>query len=328
MNIMLNRYTNGFCSLIASSGQMITNTTKWKQDGITIYQEADYDETDVDFNPLDIDSDGSIYVAELIKSRVIQIKFNTTAFSVIAGGNKSGDGNGAHQLWRPTDVVVDQETDTIIICDSDNQRIVRWSRRNATKGEVMISNLSCTGLALSNHRYLYVSISGWVRHELRRWKMEVYNESTLIASESTENPFGPLKKPHFLFIDETGSLYVVDQGNHRIMKWTQNSSIGIVVAGGNDKGDGLAQLNEPTGVTVDHLGNIYIADTYNNRVVRWIKGATEGSTVVGGNGMGNETNQLWLPSDLVFDKYGSLYVFDAVNHRIQKFSIESNESEL
>ncbi|CAF4414351.1 unnamed protein product, partial [Rotaria magnacalcarata] len=49
---------------------------------------------------------------------------------VVAGGK--GAQNGLNQLNYPTDVLVDKETDSLIICDQGNLRVVRWSRRSGT----------------------------------------------------------------------------------------------------------------------------------------------------------------------------------------------------
>ncbi|CAF4262256.1 unnamed protein product, partial [Rotaria sordida] len=40
---------------------------------------------------------------------------------VVAGGN--GQGNRLDQLDHPTDVLIDKETDSLIICDRDNRRV-------------------------------------------------------------------------------------------------------------------------------------------------------------------------------------------------------------
>ncbi|CAF4088096.1 unnamed protein product, partial [Rotaria sordida] len=75
---------------------------------------------------------------------------------VIAGGN--GQGNRLNQLFGPTDVLIDKETDSLIICDRGNRRVIRWSRRNGTtQGEILIDNICCLGLAMDDQRYLYIS---------------------------------------------------------------------------------------------------------------------------------------------------------------------------
>ena len=115
---------------------------------------------------------------------------------------------------------------------------------------------------------------------------------------------------------------LLDMNNHRVMKWLKDAKEGIVVAGGNGKGDNLSQLYYPLGVIVDKLGQIYVADQGSSRVVRWCKGAKEGTLVVGGNEEGEQSNQLHNPQGLSFDRKGNLYVADSWNDRIQKFEID------
>ncbi|CAF4845181.1 unnamed protein product, partial [Rotaria socialis] len=96
---------------------------------------------------------------------------------VVAGGK--GAGNGLHQLNRPTDVLIDKETDSLIICDRENYRVVRWSRRSGTtQGEILIDNIDCWGLAMDEQRYVYVSDDE--KHEVRRYQLGEKN-GTLVA---------------------------------------------------------------------------------------------------------------------------------------------------
>ncbi|CAF2254529.1 unnamed protein product, partial [Rotaria magnacalcarata] len=95
-------------------------------------------------------------------------KDDTTNGQVVAGGKD--DGNGLNQLKWPTDVLIDKETDSLIICDYGNDRVVRWSRRSGTtQGEVLIDHINCYGLAMDEQRYLYVS--DWEKHEVRRYQL-------------------------------------------------------------------------------------------------------------------------------------------------------------
>jgi sugar lactone lactonase YvrE len=306
--------------ILVPLNRILTNTTTWKQNGITIFHRSDFDEFDFDFNSICIDDDQTIYITELSKNHVVELKLNRTNVSVVAGGN--GDGDGTHQLRNPCDITVDKKSNSIIICDHMNKRIVRWSRQNATNVDIIISNINCISLATDDNGYLY--ISDWSKNEVRRWDIGVKNKSIIVAGgNGGGNHLGQLIQPKFIFVDKDHSVYVVDGSNHRVMKWIKNAREGIVVAGGNGEGNKLTQLSNPSGVIVDDLGNVYVTDTNNDRVMRWINGAKEGSIVVGGNGRGNAINQLFLPYDLLFDKEGNLYVSDSVNHRIQKFLIES-----
>jgi sugar lactone lactonase YvrE len=106
------------------------------------------------------------------------------------------------------------------------------------------------------------------------------------------------------------------------MKWVEGAKQGIVVAGGQGKGNGLTQLSYPRGLVVDQLGTVYVADTGNDRIMRWVKGATQGSVIVGGNSAGGQSNRLYGPEGLSFDRHGNLYVVDNGNLRVQKFNID------
>jgi sugar lactone lactonase YvrE len=108
------------------------------------------------------------------------------------------------------------------------------------------------------------------------------------------------------------------------MKWMEGTKEGIVVAGGQEKGNSLRQLSYPQGVAVDQLDTVYVADSGNARIMRWMKGDTQGTIIVGGNGQGEQSNQLDYPVGLSFDRHGNLYVVDNRNHRIQKFNIDRN----
>ncbi|CAF2201461.1 unnamed protein product, partial [Rotaria magnacalcarata] len=75
--------------------------------------------------------------------------------------------------------------------------------------------------------------------------------------------------PYGIFVDTLGTLYVADQENHRVMRWTQGAKQGTVIVGGNGQGAGANQLKYPRGVSFDRHGNLYVVDMGNNRVQRF-----------------------------------------------------------
>ncbi|CAF3847468.1 unnamed protein product [Rotaria sp. Silwood1] len=88
-----------------------------------------------------LDDDQTIYIAEYSNNRIVEWKYGATTGRVVAGGN--GCGNRPNQLYCPTDVIIDKERDSLIICDYVNRRVVRWPRQNGTKGEIIISGVLC-----------------------------------------------------------------------------------------------------------------------------------------------------------------------------------------
>ncbi|CAF3577398.1 unnamed protein product [Rotaria sp. Silwood1] len=238
---------------------------------------------------------------------------------VVAGGH--GEGNQLDQLNCPADVLVDKETDSLIICDRGNQRVVRWSCCGDTpQGEILIDNTKCFGLAMDDHRYIYISNTD--THEVRRYQIGDKNGTVVAGGNGKGDNLRQLNFPTYLFVDREQTVYVSDNYNHRVMKWRKDAKEGIVVAGGQGLEDSLAQLSYPHGLFVDMLGTIYVADSSNNRVMRWPKGAKQGTVIVGGTGLGKGTNQLHEPVGLSFDQQGNLYVTDRRNNRVQRFSIE------
>ncbi|CAF1301600.1 unnamed protein product [Rotaria sordida] len=238
---------------------------------------------------------------------------------VVAGGN--GEGKRLDQLYQPTDVLIDKETDSLIICDRKNRRVVRRSRRSGTtQGEILINNIDCRGLAMDDQRYLY--ISDVEKHEVRRYQIGDKNGTVVAGGNGYGASLNQLNVPTYIFFDQQQTVYVSDQNNYRVMKWNKGAKEGIVVAGGQGEGNALTQLSYPQGLFVDTLGTIYVADLSNNRVMRWPKGAKQGTVIVGGNGEGKGPNQFHNPIGLSFDRHGNLYVVDYENHRVQRFSIE------
>jgi sugar lactone lactonase YvrE len=294
---------------------------KWQQNGLTVAGgNGQGNGINQLYNPCGfyVDDDQTVYVADRLNHRIVAGKWGATSGQVVAGGN----GSGAHQLSEPTDVIVDKERDSLIICDYSNRRVVRWPRQNGTSGETIISNIFCWGLTMDDNGSLYVT--DWGKAEVRRYRRGESEGTVVAGGNRNGNRLDQLSSPQYVFVDRDHSVYVSERGNHRVMKWVEGAQQGIVVAGGQGQGNGLTQLTYPHGVVVDQLGTVYVADRGNARIMRWVKGATQGSVIVGGNGYGGQSNQLNGPEGLSFDRHGNLYVCDNGNHRVQKFNIENS----
>ncbi|CAF1438742.1 unnamed protein product [Rotaria sp. Silwood1] len=303
----------------ASSIDMHPNAT-WSKNGITV---AGGNRRGSETNQLSypwglyVDDDQTIYVADCENHRIVEWISGATNEKVVAGGN--GEGNGAHQLKFPRDVIIDKDSDSLIISDWGNKRVTQWPRRNGTRGETIISNITCGGLTKDDNGFLYVVDEG--KYEVRRYKIGDTQGTVVAGGNGKGNRLDQLSKPRYVFIDRDHSVYVSDRDNHRVMKWEEGAKQGIVVAGGQGEENSLTQLSRPYGVVVDQLGTVYVADFGNHRIMRWPKGVTQGSVIIGGNGKGAQSNQLAYPIGLSFDRHGNLYVVDHLNARVQKFNI-------
>lgn len=120
----------------------------------------------------------------------------------------------------------------------------------------------------------------------------------------------------------TGTLYISDAGNHRIMRYLSGASSGTVVAGGNGAGTGITQLNNPRGLHYDASTNsLLIANNLAHNIVRWVIGASSWTLVAGSSSgtVGSTSILLSYPTDVTLDSLGNMYVSDEGNQRIQFF---------
>ena len=71
---------------------------------------------------LDIDDDNqSIVIADFGNHRIVEWKMGAINGKVVAGGQ--GQENRLDQLYHPTDVLIDKETNSLFIADRANQRV-------------------------------------------------------------------------------------------------------------------------------------------------------------------------------------------------------------
>ena len=245
----------------------VPTNARWSQNGVTVAGGNGCGNAVNQLNypwGLDIDDDNqSIVIADFGNDRIVEWKMGASNGKVIAGDR--GYGNRLDQLYRPTDVLIDKETNSLFIADRRNRRIVRWTRRHdMTEGETIIDNINCWGLAMDHQRYLYVSDFG--KDEVRRYTIGDRSGIVVAGGNGKGNQLNQLNWPTCLFVDEEIAVYVSDWNNHRVVKWNKSAKEGIVVAGRQRKGSALTQLSYPNGLFVDTSSTIYVADTWNDRV--------------------------------------------------------------
>ena len=118
-------------------------------------------------------------------------------------------------------------------------------------------------------------------------------------------------------VDDDGNIYVADEHNHRIQKFTPDGK--FITAVGR-KGREELQFNFPMGIAINPLNKkIYIADHNNDRIQILNPDLTFYISFGSRGGGSGEFNQ---PSDVAFDSTGNVYIADYNNDRIQSFTAE------
>ncbi|CAF1434136.1 unnamed protein product [Adineta steineri] len=252
-------------------------------------------------------------------------KFNTWKQNgiTVAGGN--GQGKGLDQLNSPFGIYIDKKKN-IFIADCGNHRIVKWNC-NAKKGQIIaggngvgyrIDQLNLPTDVIIDQRNHSVIIADHDDRRVIRW----LNQKQQILIRNI-NCYGLVMGKH-------GFLYVSDDEKNEVRRWKMGeyNNEGIVVAGGNGRGDQLNQLNTPTFIFVDEDQSLYVSDKNNHRVMKWRKDAKEGVIVAGGNGKGANLNQLSHPQGVLVDDLDQIYVADVANDRIMRWCEGKEEGEI
>jgi sugar lactone lactonase YvrE len=241
---------------------------------------------------LTLDSSGRIYVAEFGNNRIQMFKGNG---ALVKAWGTLGTGDG--QFNGPSDVAVDN-AGHIYVVDTNNRRIQKFELANpCPSGTTQIVAGICF---------------------VTKW-----------GTFGTAN--GQFIGARGIAVDSSGSVYVADQNNHRIQKFT---SSGAFVGTWGTQGSSDGQFKYPFGIAVDSLGYVYVTDRENNRVQKFQiqkfntsvpcpAGTTQivfGVCLVakwGSEGLGK--GQFKEPIAVAVDTLGRVYVSDYGNHRIQVF---------
>ncbi|CAF1394372.1 unnamed protein product [Rotaria sordida] len=237
--------------------------------------------------------------------------------TTVAGGYEGG--NATNQLDRPFGLFVDDDQ-TMVIADTYNHRIIQW-KIGDTNGQVVAggndkgnrsNQLYWPKDVLIDKETDSLMICDWLNRRVVRWSRRsgTNQGEILIDNIACEG----------LSMDDQRHLYISDYEKHEVRRYQIGDKNGTIVAGGNDKGAGLNQLNFPPYIFVDQLQTVYVSDNDNQRVMKWNKDAKEGIVVAGGQGQGNALTQFSYPNGLFVDTLGTIYVADAWNNRVMRWS--------
>ncbi len=205
---------------------------------------------------LAMDSQGNLYIADMIDNRIRMLGASTGLLTTVAGTgtacsnptNACGDGASAllANLNSPAGLFVDT-SNNLYISDSGDNRVRKVQALNTGSGAGYITKFAGTG----------ASCAGGAN----------------ICGDGSAATSAQLNAPHALYVDSAGSIYIADTGDNRIRKVGAVSGFISTVAGNGTAGylaDGGSatgtELNGAKGLGLDSYGNLYIADTANNRI--------------------------------------------------------------
>ncbi len=256
------------------------------------------------------DGSGNLYVAgwgdnTIRKVTPLGTNWVVTTLAGLAGHPGTADGtNSAARFNQPEGVAVDTHGN-LYVADTDNCTIrkvtplgTNWvvttlaglggadaSGNPLHPGSADGTNSAARfyapcGVAVDTNGNLYVAdnYNGTIR------KMTPFGTNWVVTtlaglagrpgSADGTNSAARFTNPWGLVLDNAGSLYVTDNGNHTVRKvtpfgtnWVVTTLAGLANSTGSTDGTGsTARFNTPDGVAVDSAGSLYVADTSNNTI--------------------------------------------------------------
>ena len=130
---------------------------------------------------------------------------------------------------------------------------------------------------------------------------------------------GQLNFPYGVALDPQGRLFVADNLNHRIVRFSNASSGYVYKARWGSYGRGPGQLAFVRGIAADRAGNVYVANTGNDRIDVFDRG---GRLLRSFGTSGRAEGQFNTPSGVATDSDGIRAVTDAVNGRVELLGLD------
>ncbi len=218
---------------------------------------------------LDFDSQGQLYVADMLNHRVLRFTppfTNSMSAGLVIGqadfthnmANRDGGETKRNSLWSPAAVALDS-SDSLYVADRDNNRVLRFdpSLENGIDAAIVLGKPDFT-TAPAKYADCQDNLS---------------SGGTLVLDASS------LAEPLDLAFNLVGDLIVSDLCFHRVLIYEDPCScdpIADYVYGQPDFTSGAANRNgqtaanslkHPAGLLVDGAASLYVADQANNRVL-------------------------------------------------------------
>jgi len=121
---------------------------------------------------------------------------------------------------------------------------------------------------------------------------------------------GEFSVPHSIVFDTLGNMYVTDNSNNRVQKFTSNGTF-ITKWGSHGTKDG--QFGVLLGIDIDSYGNVYTIDQVNSLIQKF---ANNGTFIIKWT---NPEFGDWELEDIELDSSDNVYVTDRVKNEIFKF---------
>ena len=109
---------------------------------------------------------------------------------------------------RPSNVIFDTKSSSLIICDYHNRRLLRWNRGNGNYIDIIIGNNECYAVSIGEDDALYVSDTE--RHEVRRYLPGEKDGDVVASGNGQGRHLHQINHPTYICIGDNQSVYISD----------------------------------------------------------------------------------------------------------------------
>jgi sugar lactone lactonase YvrE len=174
---------------------------------------------------------------------------------------QGGKGDGRGQFDFPRGMTLDQ-SGNFLIADTNNGRIEKFSSDGTFVGSFGTQGRGHGELGEPNAVAVDRAGNMYVTEASNHRVQKLAPDGTFLAE--WKGPDAGFYGPRKITLGPDNSLYVVDQGRTRIVRFNYD---GRVVANWGSKGNGEGQFDDPTSVAFDPARNrVYVADPRNRRI--------------------------------------------------------------
>ncbi|HUS05472.1 MAG TPA: peptidyl-alpha-hydroxyglycine alpha-amidating lyase family protein [Bryobacteraceae bacterium] len=128
---------------------------------------------------------------------------------------------------------------------------------------------------------------------------------------------GLFGNPHGMRVDSEGYVWVTDNGDHQVMKFTPEGKLLLTLGVKGKLGTDEKTFNRPTDIAFTPSGDFYVSDGYGNS--RVVKFSREGRYLLTWGKKGTGPSEFNTPHSIAVDSKQNVYVSDRENNRIQIF---------
>jgi DNA-binding beta-propeller fold protein YncE len=126
---------------------------------------------------------------------------------------------------------------------------------------------------------------------------------------------------HGMRCDRDGNIWVTDNGNHQVMKFTRDGKLLLTLGVKGKAATDDKTFNRPTDIAFSPDGRFfYVSDGYGNS--RVVKFTADGKYVKDWGKRGTAPGQFNTPHSIATDTKGRVFVSDRENNRIQVFTAD------